>query len=176
MLPIISKKVAYQTGIRILSSPQIAQTSTRCFGSLSSVLRRPDQIRPIANIPEEIARELANTHPLPMRHEFAETPEKVTTEFLESLDIGLGKHHVPITFSDKLALRLVKMLRILPDTYFKNDHYMRSVMLETVAAGKNGFDCLVYFESNFKCIISMNSSWHGWRNAKTPSFTTKHVS
>ncbi|KAI9289801.1 alternative oxidase-domain-containing protein [Umbelopsis sp. AD052] len=91
-------------------------------------------MRPIANIPDDIARELANTHPVPMRHEFAEYPQKITTEVLEKMDIGLGKHHVPTSFSDKLAYRLVKLLRILPDTYFRENHYMRSVMLETVAA------------------------------------------
>jgi len=132
MLPVLSRQAIY-TGIRTLP-PQIAQSSIRCFGSLSNVLRGPEKMRPIANIPDEIARELANTHPVPMRHEFVDTPQKVTTEFLESLDIGLGKHHVPTSFSDKLAFRLVRMLRVLPDTYFKNDHYMRSVMLETVAA------------------------------------------
>lgn len=134
MLPTLSRRAAY-TGVRILS-PHITQTSVRCFGSLSNVLRGPDKMRPITDIPDEIARELANSHPVPMRHEFASTPQKVTTELLESLDIGLGKHHVPTSFSDKLAFRLVKTLRLLPDTYFKNDHYMRSVMLETIAAGK----------------------------------------
>jgi hypothetical protein len=135
MLPTVSRSAAY-TGMRVLS-PHITRTSVRCFGSLSHVLREPNKMRPITNIPDDIARELANTHPVPMRHEFADQPKnQVTTEMLESMDIGLGKHHVPTSFSDKLAFRLVKLLRILPDTYFKEDHYMRSVMLETVAAGK----------------------------------------
>ncbi|KAG2177740.1 hypothetical protein INT43_002987 [Umbelopsis isabellina] len=132
MLPIISKRVAH-TGIKSISSYSL-QTSLRTFGSLPSILRGPEKIRPVTDIPNEIARELANSHPVPMRHEFAEGSQKITTELLESMDIGLGKHHKPETLSDKLAYRLVKTLRLLPDTYFKDNHYMRSVMLETIAA------------------------------------------
>lgn len=134
MLPAVSRNAAF-TGMRTLS-PQIARISVRSFGSLPNVLRGPNEMRPITSISDDIARELANTHPVPMRHEFMEHPEKITTDMLESMDIGLGKHHVPTSFSDKLAFRLVKLLRILPDSYFRDNHYMRSVMLETVAAGK----------------------------------------
>lgn len=133
MLPVISKRAAH-AGIKSISSYTL-QTSVRSFGSLPSMLRGPEKIRPVTDIPSEIARELANSHPVPMRHEFAETQKKITTELLESLDIGLDRHHKPETLSDKLAYRLVKTLRLLPDTYFKGNHYMRAVMLETIAAG-----------------------------------------
>ncbi|KAI8647578.1 alternative oxidase-domain-containing protein [Parasitella parasitica] len=68
-----------------------------------------------------------------MREEFLDG-QKLTTENLEKIDFGRGKHFVPRTMGDKAALRLVKFLRTLPDTYFGNNHYMRSVMLETIAA------------------------------------------
>ncbi|KAI8369602.1 alternative oxidase-domain-containing protein [Radiomyces spectabilis] len=78
-------------------------------------------------------REVQSTHPMPIRDEFLSV-EKITSEQLEKLDIGQGSHRQPLTLSDTIAYRMVKMLRVLPDTYFGRDHYMRAVMLETIAA------------------------------------------
>ncbi|KAI8145442.1 alternative oxidase-domain-containing protein [Fennellomyces sp. T-0311] len=84
-------------------------------------------------IPKDLLRELQATRPTPMRDEFLGS-NKLTSEDLEKMDIGQGKHHVPETMGDRFAYRLVKTLRLLPDTYFGGDHYMRAVMLETIAA------------------------------------------
>ncbi|KAI9253804.1 alternative oxidase-domain-containing protein [Phascolomyces articulosus] len=84
-------------------------------------------------IPKDLLREVQASRPMPMREDFLGT-NKLSTEELEKLDIGLGKHFAPETFGDKVAYRVVKMLRLLPDTYFGRDHYMRAVMLETIAA------------------------------------------
>ncbi|KAI9488491.1 alternative oxidase-domain-containing protein [Zychaea mexicana] len=84
-------------------------------------------------IPKDLLRELQATRPAPMRDEFLGS-NKLTTDDLEKMDIDKAKHHVPETLSDKFAYRMVKTLRLLPDTYFGRDHYMRAVMLETIAA------------------------------------------
>ncbi|KAI7876319.1 alternative oxidase [Lichtheimia hyalospora FSU 10163] len=88
---------------------------------------------PADDIPKDVFREIQSTHPLPMREEFM-GDKRITTQELENLDIGLDKHYEPNTMSDRFAYRLVKTLRLLPDTYFRNDYYMRAVMLETIAA------------------------------------------
>lgn len=43
-------------------------------------------------------------------------------------------HHVPQDFRDRFALRLVKMMRIIPDMFFAKRYGHRAVVLETVAA------------------------------------------
>ncbi|EIE91912.1 hypothetical protein RO3G_16623 [Rhizopus delemar RA 99-880] len=78
-------------------------------------------------------REVLDSRPVPMRKEFV-LNEKNTTETLEKLDIGPNNHHKPTTLGDKAAYYTVKTLRILPDTYFRGNHYMRAAMLETIAA------------------------------------------
>nr|AEN99850.1 mitochondrial AOX2 [Citrullus lanatus] len=50
------------------------------------------------------------------------------------LSIDLGKHHEPKTFLDKVAYRVVKLLRIPTDIFFQRRYGCRAVMLETVAA------------------------------------------
>ncbi|KAL3843755.1 hypothetical protein ACJIZ3_001158 [Penstemon smallii] len=50
------------------------------------------------------------------------------------LSIDLGKHHVPKTFTDKVAYRTVKLLRIPTDVFFQRRYGCRAMMLETVAA------------------------------------------
>ena len=42
-------------------------------------------------------------------------------------------HHVPQDFRDRFALRLVKMMRIIPDMFFAKRYGHRAVVLETVA-------------------------------------------
>lgn len=106
----------------------LATSATR-FASPSS-----SSSSPISDIPQDIMHEIETTHPMPMRLEFMGN-RKLTSEELEKMDIGFGKHHVPKTLGDKFAYRMVKTLRLLPDTYFGQDHYMRAVMLETIAAG-----------------------------------------
>ncbi|KAM7280863.1 hypothetical protein ACFE04_007997 [Oxalis oulophora] len=50
------------------------------------------------------------------------------------LSIDLHKHHVPKTFSDKVAYRTVKLLRKPTDIFFQRRYGCRAMMLETVAA------------------------------------------
>ncbi|KAL1366169.1 hypothetical protein HN51_014045 [Arachis hypogaea] len=50
------------------------------------------------------------------------------------VSIDVKKHHVPKTFSDKVAFRSVKFLRVLSDLYFKERYGCHAMMLETIAA------------------------------------------
>jgi len=43
-------------------------------------------------------------------------------------------HHVPLDFRDRLALRIVKFMRIFADKFFAGRYGHRAVILETVAA------------------------------------------
>jgi ubiquinol oxidase len=43
-------------------------------------------------------------------------------------------HHAPTNVTDRMALRLVKLLRFFADTFFQKRYGHRAVMLETVAA------------------------------------------
>lgn len=54
--------------------------------------------------------------------------------YSSDLSIDLKKHHVPITWGDKLALWAVKSLRLPTDLFFKKRYGCRAMMLETVAA------------------------------------------
>ncbi len=49
------------------------------------------------------------------------------------LDINLNVHHIPKSFSDHIAYRLVKFLRFFADFFFANRYGHRAVVLETVA-------------------------------------------
>ncbi|OZJ05871.1 hypothetical protein BZG36_00926 [Bifiguratus adelaidae] len=85
----------------------------------------------VTPLPVDLAREIQMSKPLPMLEIFRGKPLDGRT--LEVLDIGLNRHRVPVTLTDKFAYRLVKFLRLIPDTYFRGNHYMRAVMLETIA-------------------------------------------
>ncbi|CAO3669491.1 unnamed protein product [Rhizopus stolonifer] len=85
------------------------------------------------DMPYNMFREVLDSKPVPMCEEFT-AGQKLTTQALENIDFGAGKHHEPTTLGDKGAYYAVKFLRTLPDTYFGKDHYMRAVMLETIAA------------------------------------------
>nr|UHK02568.1 mitochondrial alternative oxidase 1b [Ipomoea batatas] len=50
------------------------------------------------------------------------------------LSIDLKKHHVPVTFLDKMAYWTVKALRFPTDIFFQRRYGCRAMMLETVAA------------------------------------------
>lgn len=50
------------------------------------------------------------------------------------LSIDLKKHHVPVTFLDKVAFWTVKSLRYPTDVFFQRRYGCRAMMLETVAA------------------------------------------
>ncbi|KAK9765811.1 inducible alternative oxidase 2, variant 2 [Basidiobolus ranarum] len=80
-------------------------------------------------VPEELLNEV---HPKPIRNDFIS--QKLTSADLEKLDIGLTKHREPITFGDKVALTVVKSLRIPADLFFRKKYLHRAVALETVAA------------------------------------------
>ena len=43
-------------------------------------------------------------------------------------------HHVPTNLADRLALRLVKLLRFFADSFFRRSYGHRAVILETIAA------------------------------------------
>ncbi|KAF8412874.1 hypothetical protein HHK36_000846 [Tetracentron sinense] len=50
------------------------------------------------------------------------------------MSIDLKKHHVPVTFMDRLAYWTVKALRFPTDVFFQRRYGCRAMMLETVAA------------------------------------------
>nr|XP_010906709.2 ubiquinol oxidase 2, mitochondrial-like [Elaeis guineensis] len=54
--------------------------------------------------------------------------------YSSNLSIDLEKHHVPITWGDKLARWTVRSLRIPTDIFFQRRFGCRAIMLETVAA------------------------------------------
>ncbi|KAI9483895.1 MAG: alternative oxidase-domain-containing protein [Benjaminiella poitrasii] len=87
----------------------------------------------VGTMPRDVLREMLESRPIPMREEFMDG-QKLTTSVLEQIDFGKGKHVQPRSFGDRAAYYTVKFLRTLPDTYFGRNHYMRAVMLETVAA------------------------------------------
>lgn len=47
---------------------------------------------------------------------------------------ALARHHAPATFSDRVALRMVKFMRVFADAFFAKRYGHRAVVLETVAA------------------------------------------
>lgn len=53
---------------------------------------------------------------------------------ISSLSFNLEKRLKPLNFRDKLALRVVKIMRFFADAFFKNRYGHRAVVLETVAA------------------------------------------
>jgi ubiquinol oxidase len=50
------------------------------------------------------------------------------------LNIDLVAHHAPVDFKDRMALRIVKFMRIFADRFFAKRYSHRAVVLETVAA------------------------------------------
>ncbi|KAK9760667.1 inducible alternative oxidase 2 [Basidiobolus ranarum] len=80
-------------------------------------------------VPPEL---LEGIHPKPIRNDFIS--RQLTSEELEKLDIGLTKHRIPVTVSDKVALFIVKSLRVPADLFFRTKYLHRAVALETVAA------------------------------------------
>ena len=46
----------------------------------------------------------------------------------------LDDHHVPVTLGDRIALRVVKLMRVFADGFFARRYGHRAVVLETVAA------------------------------------------
>lgn len=46
----------------------------------------------------------------------------------------LDRHHIPVDFSDRVALAVTKVLRLFADTFFARRYGHRAVVLETVAA------------------------------------------
>ncbi len=47
---------------------------------------------------------------------------------------ALTRHHAPQNFSDRVALRMVKLMRVFADAFFAKRYGHRAVVLETVAA------------------------------------------
>lgn len=130
--------------LRTLIKPQILNSAVsgrllipvRTLATQTSVIQQQAESRKyevIENMPRDVFREVLASRSVPMREEFMGT-QRLTTDDLESIDFGPGKHHNAKTLGDKAAYRTVRFLRLLPDTYFKRNHYMRAVMLETIAA------------------------------------------
>ncbi|KAI8869551.1 alternative oxidase [Ramicandelaber brevisporus] len=69
-----------------------------------------------------------------MRHNVRAHQGPWKSKELEEMDIHLKDHRVPSSAVDWFALRIVKMLRHLPDMFFRDKYVHRAVMLETVAA------------------------------------------
>src|SRR5688572_10124132 len=47
---------------------------------------------------------------------------------------SLTRHHVPVDFSDRVALAITKLARAVADTFFAGRYGHRAVVLETIAA------------------------------------------
>ncbi|KAL4331298.1 hypothetical protein AHAS_Ahas13G0486100 [Arachis hypogaea] len=62
------------------------------------------------------------------------TRPKPWDTYRADVSIDVKKHYVPKTFSDKVAFRSVKFLRVLSDLYFKERYGCHAMMLETIAA------------------------------------------
>lgn len=60
-------------------------------------------------------------------------PKKVPPRQV-NYDIGLTEHVTPVTISDKIAFRFVRLLRFFADRFFAKRYGNRAVVLETVAA------------------------------------------
>lgn len=119
---------------RTTATRLMVPAATRSFSFTSHNNGAEEKMKDVvSSLPRDIFREVLESRPLPMREEFIEG-QRLTTEALEKIDIGLGKHVQPKTMGDKAAYYAVKFLRTLPDTYFGRNHYMRAVMLETIAA------------------------------------------
>ncbi len=48
--------------------------------------------------------------------------------------ISLTRHHVPVDFTDRVAMAIAKSLRFFADVFFARRYGHRAVVLETVAA------------------------------------------
>jgi ubiquinol oxidase len=59
---------------------------------------------------------------------------KATAAFTKELSNENLHHHVPQDFRDRMALRLVKFMRVFADVFFADRYGHRAVVLETVAA------------------------------------------
>ncbi|CAI2168971.1 19327_t:CDS:2 [Funneliformis geosporum] len=118
---------SFAINTRYFTSSQPLQSST-IYGT--SITEKNSKV--LNQIPEEL---LLHTHnPKPVRHEIIESKAPLKTKDLEKLDIKVGLHRDPVTLSDKLAFKIVKLLRVPSDWLFKKKYVHRAVMLETVAA------------------------------------------
>lgn len=63
-----------------------------------------------------------------------ETPRLLSSEPPQPAQRPLERLHEPANASDRMALRLVKLLRFFADTFFQHRYGHRAVVLETVAA------------------------------------------
>ncbi|SUZ32456.1 hypothetical protein ROE7235_02215 [Roseibaca ekhonensis] len=55
-------------------------------------------------------------------------------DFDQNKDLNLTQHHAPRDASDRVALRVVKFMRLFADAFFAKRYGHRAVVLETVAA------------------------------------------
>ncbi|KAI7862594.1 alternative oxidase-domain-containing protein [Spinellus fusiger] len=149
------------TSAKMLCQPRIIPTMTRTisftsFKSSQTKSSSPPKID-VNDMPEDLLREIKATRPMPMRSEFSRVTH-LTSQELEKMDIDVKKHREPLGLGDKFAYRFVKVLRTLPDTYFGRDHYMRAVMLETIAAVPGMVGGML---RHMKSLRNMSED-HGW--------------
>ncbi|KAI9029297.1 alternative oxidase-domain-containing protein [Hyaloraphidium curvatum] len=91
----------------------------------------PDVLR---NAPRRhVLTSLEIVHPKPMLKEYLRA-QPVSGREIENWDVGIGLHRVPTTIGDRVAYGLVRFLRVLADSFFRDRYIARGVMLETVAA------------------------------------------
>jgi ubiquinol oxidase len=115
------------------SSPRTlvpAPIADRAAGTLSP---KPVSEATLANATKHVLPTIAPVPPKPMLKEY-ERATPVTGSEIESWDIGVGLHRVPLGLGDRVAKSLVIFLRFLADTFFRDRYIARGVMLETVAA------------------------------------------
>jgi len=55
-------------------------------------------------------------------------------DFQDGPQDDLSRHHAPADLSDRVALRVVKLMRVFADAFFSKRYGHRAVVLETVAA------------------------------------------
>jgi hypothetical protein len=105
----------------------------RLFSKPSKVKQNPLALSPKTTLIFPSNTAFSQAVPTPVREEFLSS-QPITHSDLESIDIGLGSHHSPNNFSDKVAYSLVKTLRKPADLFFGKRYVHRALLLETVAA------------------------------------------
>lgn len=69
----------------------------------------------------------------PVRREFLQ-PAPLSSMQLERISIQQHLHRDPMQFHDRVALKTVKILRVIADAFFRDRYIHRAIVLETVAA------------------------------------------
>ncbi|CAG8548394.1 7574_t:CDS:2 [Ambispora leptoticha] len=124
---------------RLISTTDSSKSTATTLGNTIQHQNHFKNENDVARLHEELLKEIPSPllripHPKPVRDEFIDAKTPLTTKDLESIDIKVNLHRVPVTLADKIAFQIVKSLRIPADWFFKKKYMHRAVMLETVAA------------------------------------------